>query len=347
MHMTELETPSVLIDLDRMEANIQRMQEHCDSLGLAFRPHIKTHKIPAIARLQIDAGAKGLACQKLTEAEVFADAGFNDLLLPYNIIGAAKLTRLTDLALYNRVTVAADSEYVIRGLVEAAQAAGITLRVAVDIATEIERTGANASRAIQLARIIDRSDHLVFAGLMVYPSNATIRPVLQEILDQLHQDGIGVEMVSGGGTGAALQAHEVPELTELRVGTYVFNDWTTVRRGWTTLEHCAMTVTATVVSRPSENRAILDAGSKTLTPETVDGGYGHIVEYPQARIFKLNEEHGFVDVSACDPAPDVGDVVRIVPVHTCVVTNMHGTIYGVRGDQVVTEWEVAARGKVW
>lgn len=347
MNVHDLDTPSVLIDLDKMEQNIQRMQARCDSLGLAFRPHIKTHKIPDIARIQIDAGAKGLACQKVTEAEVFAAAGFHDLLLPYNIVGEKKTHRLADLALYNRVTVSADSEAVIRGLSAAGDRAGIALRVAVELVTEIERTGTSVDRAVQLAKLIDRDEHLHFAGVIVYPSNASIRPALIELLDQLHKAGIGVEMVSGGGSGAIHQAHEVPELTEIRVGTYVFNDWTTVKKGWASVDDCAMTVSATVVSHPTENRVILDTGSKTLTPETTDGGYGSIVEYPNARIYKLNEEHGYVDVSACETSPQIGEIVHVIPVHTCVVTNMHNTIYGIRGDEVAVEWPVAARGKVW
>jgi D-serine deaminase-like pyridoxal phosphate-dependent protein len=163
----------------------------------------------------------------------------------------------------------------------------------------------------------------------------------------LDSAGIGVDAVSGGGTGAVIHADEVPELTEIRVGTYVFNDWTTAARGWCMLEDCAMTVQATVVSRPTEGRAILDSGSKTLSSDVYEGGYGYIVEYPGARVYRLNEEHAFVDVSTCDPAPDIGDVVSVIPVHTCVVTNLHNSIYGVRGGSVEVEWEVAARGLVW
>lgn len=346
MHIEELETPSVLIDLDRLERNIERMQARCDDAGVALRPHIKTHKIPAIARMQVDAGAIGIACQKVGEAEVFAQAGFNDILIPYNIIGKHKTARLADLVLYNRMTVAADNLPVIAGLSEAAAALDIRLRVLVDLATEIERTGATVSRVVELAKIIDNDEHLHFAGLMIYPSNATIRPALQETLTLLHEAGIGVEMVSGGGTGAALHMKEVPELTEIRIGTYAFNDWTTVSRGWCAPEDCAMTVKATVVSRPTENRAILDSGSKTLSSDVLEDGYGHILEYPDARIYKLNEEHGFVDLSACDAKPEIAEVVTVIPVHACVVTNLHNVLYGVRGDQVELTWAVAARGLV-
>ncbi len=342
----DLETPSVLINLDRMEANIARMQAHCDSLGLKFRAHIKTHKIPAIARQQLDAGAVGIACQKVSEAEVFAAEGFHDIQIPYNILGERKTARLADLAIANKITVSADSEAVIAGLQAAAADKDVTIRVMVDLETDAHRTGVGPERVVRLAQQIEAAPNLHFAGLLVYPSNPTVRADLQEALRLLHEAGIGVDSVSGGGTGAAISAAEMPEVTEIRVGTYVFNDWTTVKKGWATLDDCAMTVMATVVSRPTENRAILDSGSKTLTSE-FDDGYGTILEYPQARIYKLNEEHGHVDLSACDEKPDVGEIVHIVPVHTCVVTNMHNQIYGLRGDEIDIVWPVAARGLVW
>ncbi len=344
----DLETPSVLIDLDRMENNIARMQGYCDHYGLKFRPHIKTHKIPAIARLQLAAGAVGIACQKLSEAQVFIDAGgINDIQIPYNIVGPQKTARLADMSMYNRITVCADHPAVIRGLSDAAEAMGISIRVMVDLATEIERTGAGADEAIDLAKLIDENDHLHFAGVLVYPSNVSIRPKLQELLNGLHEAGIGVDSVSGGGTGAAQTAHEVPELTELRVGTYVFNDWNTVTAGWADVDDCAMTVMATVVSRPTRDRVILDSGSKTLAADRVADGHGCILQYPDAHIYKLNEEHAFVDFSACEERPVIGERVNIIPVHTCVVTNLHNVVFGMRGETVEEVWEVAARGQVW
>lgn len=347
MDIYELETPSVLIDLDRMERNIQRGQALCDEAGVALRPHIKTHKIPDIARMQLDAGAVGIACQKVSEAEVFAQAGFDDILIPYNVIGATKVARFADLALYNRMTAAADNLTVIKGLSETAAAMDIRLRVMIDLATEIERTGATVEQAVELAKAVEQDENLHFAGLMVYPSNPTIRPTLQAALERLDEAGIGVDVVSGGGTGAVLAAREMPELTEVRVGTYVFNDWQTAAKGWCSFAECAMTVRVTVISRPTETRAILDSGSKTLSSDTFEGGYGYIVEYPEAKIYKLNEEHAYVDVSACDPKPQIGEVVSVIPVHACVVTNLHERLYGVRGENVELSWNVAARGRVW
>jgi D-serine deaminase-like pyridoxal phosphate-dependent protein len=347
MNVYDLETPSVLIDLERMGANITRMQAYCNEHGLAFRPHIKTHKIPDIARMQIEAGAVGIACQKVSEAEVFTSAGINNVQIPYNIVGPQKTARLADLALYNKITVSADHPNVIAGLAEAAKANEITIRVMVDLATDIERTGAPVDGVVDLARQIYDDENLHFAGLLVYPSNPVMRPAIQEALDRLNHAGIGVDTVSGGGTGAAFHAHEIPELTEIRVGTYIFNDWATVQKGWAGFYDCAMTVMATVVSHPTENRVILDCGSKTLSSDHWQNQYGYIIEYPEARIYQLNEEHGFVDMSACDDRPSIGERVHVIPVHTCVVTNLHNQIYGVRGEHVEVTWPVAARGLVW
>jgi D-serine deaminase-like pyridoxal phosphate-dependent protein len=347
MNVFDLETPSVLIDLDVMTANIQRMQQRCTDLGLAFRPHTKTHKIPDIARMQLEAGAVGVACQKVTEAQIFAEAGINDIQIPYNVVGPQKTARLADLALYNRVTVSADHPMVVAGLSDAAKATGITIRVMADLATDIQRTGAPAEEVIELAKKIDEDEHLHFAGLLVYPSNPSVRPALQEALAGLNAAGIGVDSVSGGGSGAAWHAHEMPELTELRVGTYVFNDWSCVSKGWAALEDCAMRVSATVVSRPTADRGILDSGSKTLAADRIQDGHGYILEYPGARIYQLSEEHAHVDFSACEERPVIGERVHVIPVHTCVVTNLHNQIYGVRGENVEVVWPVAARGLVW
>ncbi|MEQ8676756.1 MAG: alanine racemase [Aggregatilineales bacterium] len=347
MQISELDTPSVVIDLDKMEANIARMQAHCDSLGIKFRPHIKTHKIPEIARMQLDAGAVGIACQKVSEAEVFAEAGITDIQIPYNIVGQVKARRLIDLATYNRVTVAADHISVIAGLADAAKTMDINVRVLVDVATHIKRTGAKPHEVVTLAKRIEEEVQLHFAGLMIYPSDPEDRPALQEAMDSLNRAGIGVDVVSGGGFGAALKAAEIPELTEIRVGTYVFGDWRSAQRGWMSLDDCAMTVRTMVVNRPDTDRAILDGGGKTFTPDSHNGLYGHIVEYPDARIYQLSEEHGHVDLSQCNETPVIGEVVNVIPVHTCLVTNMFDTIYGVRGEEVEKEWKVAARGKVW
>ena len=343
----DLETPSVLIDLDRMEANIAAMQARCDELGISFRPHIKTHKIPDIARRQLDAGAVGIACQKVSEAEVFAAAGITDIQIPYNIVGKRKTRRLAALAAAANVTVTVDSEAVIEGIAEAAQEAGVTINMLIELVSLGERTGTTPQDALRLAKLIEATAGLRFAGLMIYPSVAAIRPRLQATLSLLEQAGIAVETVSGGGSGAAREMQLLPELTEIRVGTYVFWDWNSVSADYVGFDQCAMRVRATVVSANEPSRVILDSGSKAIQSETIDGQYGHILEYPAARLWQVNEEHGYVDCSACERAPVVGEIVHIIPVHTCVVTNLHNQLYGLRGDAIEVVWDVAARGLVW
>lgn len=346
-HIHDLETPSVLIDLDIMERNIAAMQKRCDGLGIQFRPHIKTHKIPDIARLQVAAGASGIACQKVSEAEVFADAGFSDIQIPYNIIGRRKTRRLAALAKRAKVTVTVDSRVAVDGIAAAAQEAGATVNMMVELVALNQRTGTDPENALELARQIIVADSLHFAGVMIYPSDAAIRPRLQKALSLLKDANIKVETVSGGGSGAVLESHLLPELTEMRVGTYVFWDWSSVDKGMTAFNHCAMRVRATVVSAHEPSRVILDSGSKTVNAETVNGLLGYIVEYPNARFHQANEEHGFLDFTGCGSMPNVGDIVHIIPVHACVVTNLHNQIYGIRGAVIEQVWDVAARGLVW
>ena len=346
-HVSDLETPSVLIDLDKMERNITRMQARCDELGINFRPHIKTHKIPDIARRQIEAGAVGIACQKVSEAEVFADAGFRDIQIPYNIVGKRKTRRLAALAKRAEVTVTVDSQAALGGIAEAAREVGVTISMMVELVSLGERTGTTPAAALELAKQISSADSLRFAGVMIYPSDAAIRPRLLETLALLERAGIAVETVSGGGSGASEDAHLLPELTELRVGTSIFWDWTCVASERASLDDCAMRVLATVVSANEPERVILDSGSKAIHSETVGGQFGYIIEYPNARLHKVNEEHGYVDCSACPSPPSVGEIVHIVPVHTCVVTNLHNQLYGIRGETIEEVWDVAARGMVW
>lgn len=348
MHTQDLETPSVLIDLDIMERNIRTMQAKCDAIGLNFRAHIKTHKLPLIAQMQLDAGAVGIACQKTTEALVFAEAGFKDIQLPYNIIGDAKTDRLAQMVSMGvNITVSADHPVVVEGLQAAAKRNGVRFSVLADIATHINRTGTDVPGVLNLARMIADSPHLDFAGILVYPSNVSSRPAVQEAIAGIKAGGLPVSMLSGGGSGAVQDMGQFPELTEIRVGTYVFYDWTSVSKGWATLDDCAMRVAATVISTPTPERVILDSGRKSIASDNIDGIYGHIVEYPCAVIYNLSEEHTHVDVSACPQKPKIGERVHVIPVHTCVVTNLHHQIYAERGGEIQAVWDVAARGLVW
>jgi D-serine deaminase-like pyridoxal phosphate-dependent protein len=348
MHIADLETPVPVVDMERMEANIARLQTYLDQYEIANRPHIKTHKIPEIARMQIEAGAIGITCQKVSEAEVMADAGFDDIFIPYNIIGGSKLQRLMGLAARLRVSVTADSAFTLRGLSKAAQQAGLTLSVLIECDTGAKRCGVQShQQAAELARLIGSLPGLHFGGLMTYPTNEHLDGFVRETRSLLQGDGLPIERVSGGGTPCMWEAHTHPELTEHRAGIYVYGDRLTLRSGAVTLDTCALRIFATVVSRPTPERGILDAGSKTLSSDLHGlDGHGYICEYPEAKIYALSEEHGHVDFSACARKPEIGERVSIIPNHCCTVTSLFDQMIGARRDQVEVIWQIPARSTV-
>jgi len=344
-------TPAVVIDLDVVERNIARVQALCDAAGVANRPHIKTHKSPVIAAMQRDAGARGITCQKIGEAEVMAEAGHDDILISYNILGEEKLNRLGRLLAVAKVTVAADNPVVVAGLPQAAAIAGRDLDVVVECDTGRKRAGVETvAEAVALAKDIASRPGLSFAGFMLYPPEdamAETQAFLNAAVAGVRELGLEPRVVSSGGTPNLLNLGKINGVTEHRAGTSVFNDRMMLAAGVARLEDCALTVYATVVSRAGAERGILDAGSKTLTSDTGGlEGHGLILEHPQARIARFAEEHGFLDLAGCNDRPQIGDVVRIVPNHVCVVVNMVDRLVTVRGDRIVGEIPVAARGRL-
>jgi D-serine deaminase-like pyridoxal phosphate-dependent protein len=347
----QLDTPAVTILLDRMEDNIRRVQRHLERHGLANRPHIKTHKIPAVAKRQIEAGAVGITCQKLGEVEVFVEAGVcDDILLTFNIIGDAKTERLLALTKrIGRLAVVLDNEVVARGLSRAALRHGADVRFLVECDTGFGRNGVpTPEAALELARLAMDLPRMQFEGLMTFPNKApNTAEYFERALQLFKGAGIPVPVVSGGGTPAIKTVGDFPMMTEHRAGTYVYNDVMMVSSGAATWDDCAMRARATVVSRPTPERAVLDAGSKVLTSDQYYvQNHGHVVEYPDAVIPSLSEEHAVVDLSRCRERPSVGDVVNVIPNHCCVVSNMVDEVYGVRGERVELVWPVAARGAV-
>jgi D-serine deaminase-like pyridoxal phosphate-dependent protein len=347
----EFGTPAVVIDLDRVERNIARVQAACDAAGVANRPHIKTHKSPVIAKMQRDAGASGITCQKIGEAEVMAEAGLDDILISYNLLGEDKMGRLAKVMGRATVTVAADNPTVVAGLPRAAELAGRTLNVVVECDTGRKRAGVEtATEAVALAKEIASRPGLSFAGFMLYPPEDAME-VTQKFLDEatagVRQAGLEPRMVSTGGTPNVANLGKIVGATEHRAGTYVFNDRMMLACGAASMDDLALHVVATIVSRAGPERGIVDAGSKTLTSDTGGlDGHGLILEHPEARIVKFAEEHGFLDLARCNDRPKVGDVVRIVPNHVCVVVNMVDRLVATRGDEIVGELPVAARGKI-
>ncbi|QQA43012.1 D-TA family PLP-dependent enzyme [Pelagovum pacificum] len=349
MTLDDIDTPAVLVDLDIAERNIAAYQAYCDEHGIALRPHIKTHKLPFLARQQVAAGARGITCQKLSEAEVMiAEGGIDDVLITYPILGPAKVARLRALA--ERVTLAsvADSIAVIDGL-DAGFEGATPLRVLVECDTGAERCGVTSpEKAVELARRIDAAPNLTFGGIMTYPpkrDTAGTQEKLSAIVTAMTDAGLPPETVSSGGSPDMWRAHEAPVATEYRVGTYVYNDRSLVEAGTCAIDDCALTVLVTVVSVPSADRAVIDAGSKVLTSDLLGlDGHGHVLGRPDLRIAGLSEEHGVLRADTI--GLKVGDRLRIIPNHCCVVSNMMDEVQLHRSGTPLVPAPVVARGKV-
>ncbi|MGA0235640.1 MAG: alanine racemase [Alphaproteobacteria bacterium] len=342
-------TPCMVIDMDRVEANITAAQARCDAAGVANRPHIKTHKSPVLAQMQLDAGAQGITCQKLGEAEVMAQAGITDILLATNLIGAARSGRLSALQRQLPLKVCADNPVSLEAYAAAAKAADRPLDVLIECDTGLERAGVETpAEVLALAAQIKDDPWLKFEGLLFYPP-LDGWPATQTFFDRVHQGlaelGLQPKTVSTGGTPNFTNLGQLKGATEHRAGTCIFNDRMMIAAGMATLEDCALHVYATVVSRGGAQRGILDSGSKTLTNDSGGlDGYGYILEHPNARIHKFAEEHGFLDLSHCEPKPEIGEIVRVVPNHVCVVVNMVDQLVMVRGEEILGPLPVAARG---
>lgn len=346
-----IETPAVLIDLDVVERNIAKGQTQADRLGYKFRPHIKTHKLPLLAHAQLAAGAIGVTSQKIGEAEVMADAGIGDILITFNIVGAKKLERLRKLAGKTRLSVTADNLAVVEGLAAAFADETTPLTVLVECDTGMNRCGVTTpQQAAQLAKAIDAAKGLRFGGLLTYPAVGRFDEAagwLAEASALCRAAGIAVPEISSGGTPDFYKLRPDARLTEYRPGVYIYNDRSLVAGGACSVEDCALTVAATVVSTPSPDRGALDSGSKMLTSDLFGlQGHGLVVGRPDISIPRLSEEHGHLVFSGEGESVTVGDVLRIVPNHACVVSNMVDHVHLVRGEFYVQKEAVAARGTV-
>jgi D-serine deaminase-like pyridoxal phosphate-dependent protein len=363
MRYRELSTPALTIDLDVLERNVARMAELCRRQGVGLRPHTKTHKTPEVSRMQLGRGAVGLTVAKVGEAEVMAAAGLDDILVAYPIFGAEKLRRLAQLARARRILVSLDDEATARELSRAAQGQEATIGVLVEFDAGFHRCGLQAGPAcVDLARKIEQLPGLKFRGLMTFFGNVSGTPDerraeaekvaerVGKVLEAFRDSLIPVEIVSGGSTASAEFAHLVPGLTEIRPGTYVYNDMNTYHQGVCRLEDCAARVVTTVVSTAVPGRAIIDAGSKTLSSDGLrrgpKTGYGYVLEAPDSPLIALNEEHGYLDISKSTHQFFVGQVLTVIPNHVCTCVNMHDEVFTVRGGETVGCWRVAARGKI-
>jgi len=346
--IADLETPCVLIDEARMEANLARAQAHANANRYGLRPHIKTHKIPALARRQVALGAVGITCQKLGEAEVMADAGIEDIFVPYNIVGAAKLARLVALNDRATLSVTADSAEVVAGYARAAKRAK-PLTILVECDTGGNRCGVQTpAAAVALARLIASEPTLRFGGLMTYPPRGKMPEAdqwLGEVIAALKQEGIAVPTVTSGNTPDMWHTGD-HNVTERRPGTYIYFDRAQVSFGVASWSDCALTVLATVASRPTPTRIVLDAGSKALSSDLFgQTGYGALQDRPGFVLTSLSEEHGVIELDAASQWPPVGERVHIIPNHACVVSNLFDRVHLVAPDGQVEVVPVDARGR--
>lgn len=347
----DLETPTPIIDIDVVDRNLKRWQARCDKLGIANRPHIKTHKLAALAKYQLALGAKGITVQKLGEAEVMADAGISDMLLTFNVVGEHKLKRLADLARRTDISVVADNAAVIEGLGRAGVASGRDIAVLVECDTGAKRNGAQSPEAAtDLAKLIDRTKGLTYGGLMTYAAPGMRKETesfLAAARDRTAQAGLETKIITSGGSPDMWKEEGLDIVSEYRVGTYIYFDRSLVARDTCSFDDCALSVLATVVSRPTDERALVDAGSKALTSDLLGlKGHGVVTAMGEAQIYAMSEEHGFLDISAVTQKPKVGDLVRIIPNHVCPVTNLYDRVVFVRGNDVLGAVKVDARGTV-
>ena len=362
MHKTELDTPALLIDLDKMEANIETMANYFNTVNAELRPHVKTHKTPIIAHKQIAAGAIGVTCAKLGEAEAVIHAGIRDVLIANQVVGTQKIARLINLAKHSEIMVAVDNSENVQAISEAAAAKGATVRMLVEVNIGMDRCGVESGEpALALAEQIRRSPNLVFEGLMGYEGHTVAKPkhaerdaaareAMQRLVNAKHyleKHGVAVSIMSGGGTGTFNITGSIPEMTEVQAGSYVLMDSTYYNvEGIGAHFDCALSVLATVVSRPTANRVIVDTGLKVLAKEF---GIPQPVGVTGIEMTGLSEEHGTLKTvgqgSDENASLKPGDKLEILPTHCCTTVNLHDRYYGIRNGIVESVWDIAARGK--
>ncbi len=342
----ELDTPALLVDLDVVEANIARMQAFADHEGVHLRPHVKSHKSLEVARRQLAAGAHGLCVATASEAQLMQASTARDILIAYPLLGERKMARLEQLSAEDRLTLVTDSFGVTDGYRHFAKRGGAPLRVLVEIDTGMHRAGVDPRRAVEVALDVARSDRLQFGGILTHAGHAHDAPdhrgvahiaraeaaTMGAVREELENAGLEVATVSAGSTITAPYLRRSDGITEIRPGTYVYNDLRTLSRFACTPNMIAASMLTTVVSVAGD-RVTLDAGSKTLTT-TVDQehGHGYPVDRPDARFTRMSEEHGVLTVPevAGFRSPVVGDRMRVLPIHVCVWIDLQSEIYGTR-----------------
>ncbi len=360
----ELDTPAVIVDLAAMESNLVRMADRAKTAGVRIRPHAKTHKSTWIANRQLALGAAGLTVAKLGEAEVFADAGCTNILVAYPIVGGAKLARLHSLAARVRIVVALDDLAVARGIGAVGRQLGRPIEVMVEVDSGLHRCGRTPGKSaadvaaevaaepgLRLLGLLTHAGHVYRAGSPAERDEIALEEgrALVTTNEELARRGIEVTELSIGSTPTAAAigavARAFPQITEIRPGTYVFNDVNQMLLGVANEPDCALRVLVTVVARPSPDRMVVDAGSKTLAADHgLDGGFGRVAGHPEIIVTALSEEHGVLQIPTASTW-GIGDRLEIIPNHACPVSNLADELVGVGGGAVIRVLPVDARGR--
>ncbi|NEU31991.1 hypothetical protein GN156_14585 [bacterium LRH843] len=354
------DTPIIAVDLDIMERNINWLSKKTQKANVKLRPHTKTHKSPYIAQLQIDAGASGITTATLGEAEVMVNAGIRDILIAFPIIGKKKLERFSDLLKRSKLIVALDDVVVAEGINEVGQVHKKKIPVYIDVDTGLGRMGKSPQESLKSVMEIAKLPFIEVIGLMSHTGHAYAEndddgvrrvaiedaTILYETKLELERIGLNIHEISVGATATAKVVNDIPYITEVRAGMYVFNDRYVLGAGVASVDDCALSVMATVVSHPSSDRLIIDAGSKTLSYDPYKGGgYGFVKGHKNLVIERLSEEHGIVKILGGETSLRVGDIIEIIPNHVCPVINLANEVYGFRKGELERIISIEGRGK--
>lgn len=362
--LENIETPSIIIDMQKVRNNLKRMAEHTQRCGCALRPHVKTHKIPELAQLAMEYGACGITCAKVSEAEVMAESGIKDIFIAYPLIGEFRIRRAAALARRIRLILAVDSVTGAQALSDGALNEGITFEVRLEVDTGLKRTGASMEQASVLAYEIERLPGLRLTGIFTFrglildgvPTSDNEAAGRQEgqllatLAGKLRNEGFNIIDVSGGSSPTGKYVAEAEGVTEVRPGTYIFNDYMQVAEKACAIEDCAATVLATVVSVSESGYAVIDGGSKTFAtdfpvnaPPFFFKGYAVGADSPNLTLSRVNEEHGMLTSATGDTGLSVGQRIRLIPVHVCTTVNLHNDVWLLE-DGSLRKVHVTARG---
>ena len=364
--LESLETPCIVIDVAQAKRNIEAMQRACDKRGVALRPHVKTHKIVRFARMQVEAGASGITCCKVSEAEVMADGGLRDIFIAYPMVGAFRARRAIALSRrVDRLILAVDSSEGAKALDEAAREAGVTLEVRLEVDTGAKRTGAARAKAAALAReIAEQRKNLRLTGIYTFKSlilnDAPTRDnaaagaeegrLMAEAAESIRAAGVDIRDISAGSTPTGLTVADTGLVTEIRPGTYIFKDVMLTKENAGTLDEVAAHMFATVVSVPEGKYAVIDGGTKTypmditpMKPPENYPGYAYVVGREDLHLLRMNEEHGMITCDGPEIGLSVGQKIELLPIHVCPAINMQNEVYLLENGEL-TRQRVDARG---